>query len=198
MTSQLCARCGFRNLASDLQCYKCKGALNSTRGEVQNSAPDSVWRNHAVLIMTRQALLPDRCIKCNEPAGRKLKRRVSWHHPALYILILGGALFYVLLALIMRKTAIIEVGLCEDHSAVRRRDIVITWTLGLLSLGSFFVASQLEDLTFAGIGGLLILATAVYGAVRVNLVAPTKIDENFVWLKGFGSNYLADFPEWHG
>jgi hypothetical protein len=146
--------------------------------------------------MTRQALLPDRCIKCNEPAGRKLNRRVSWHHPALYILILGGALFYVLLALIMRKTAIIEVGLCEDHSAVRKRDIVITWILGLLSLGSFFVASQLEDLTFAGIGGLLLLATAVYATVRVNLVAATKIDENFVCLKGFGSNYLADFPEW--
>jgi hypothetical protein len=148
--------------------------------------------------MTRQALLPDRCIKCNEPARRKLKRRLSWHHPALYLLILVGALFYVLLAMILRKTAIIEIGLCEVHSAVRRRDIVITWTLGLLSVGSFFLASQLQDLTFAGIGCLLILATAVYGIMRVNVVTPTKIDENFLWLKGFNGNYLADFPEWHG
>jgi hypothetical protein len=97
----------------------------------------------------------------------------------------------------LRKTATVEVGLCEDHSAVRSRDIMITWALGFLSIGSFFLASQLEDLTFVGIGSLLILATAIYGIVRVRVVTPTKIDEQFVWLKGFNSNYLADFPEWH-
>lgn len=205
MTSHLCARCGFRNLSTDQQCYKCKAALNSTRSDfqahshfpTQNYERGSVWRKNTVLIMTRKALLPDRCIKCNEPAERKLKRKLSWHHPALYILIFGGALFYVLLAMVLRKTATIEVGLCEEHSAVRRCDIIITWILGLLSMGSFFLALQLEELTFVGIGSLLMLATAVYGIVRVKVVTPTKIDETFLWLKGFNSNYLADFPEWH-
>ena len=190
MTSHICARCGSQNMLTDWQCFNCKAPLNSTDS-------DSVWRKNSVLIMTRQALLPDRCIKCNEPAQRKLKRNLSWHHPALYLVIFGGALFYVLLALILRKTATIEVGLCENHSALRTRDIMITWALGLLSIGSFIMAAQLEDVTFAGTGVLLILSTAIYGIVRVRVVTPTKIDENLIWLKGFDRNYLADFPEWH-
>lgn len=146
--------------------------------------------------MNRQALLPDRCVKCNESTRRKLKRKLSWHHPALYLLIIVGALFYVLAAMILRKTATVEVGLCEDHSAVRRRDVLITWTLGLLTVGSFLLASQFRDLTFVGIGCLLLLATAFYGVLRVTIVTPTKIDDNLVWLKGVNPNYLATFPEW--
>jgi hypothetical protein len=161
-----------------------------------NTDSDSIWRKNSVLIMTRHALLPDRCIKCNEPADRKLKRNLSWHHPALYLVIFAGVLFYAILAMILRKTATVELGLCENHSALRKRDLLITWTLGLLSVGSFFLAIQFEDLTFAGIGGLLILATAVYGIVRVRVVTPTKIDENLIWLKGFNHDYLADLPEW--
>ena len=187
MTYQICTRCGFQNLSTDLHCYQCRMALNS----------DSVWRKKSVLIMTRHALLPNRCIKCNDPAERKLKRNLSWHHPALYLVVFAGALFYVVLAMVLRKSATIEVGLCENHSALRRRDIMITWTLGLLSVVSFFVASQLENLTFVEIGVLLILSTAIYGIVKVRVVSPTKIDEDLIWLKGFDHNYLADLPEWH-
>jgi hypothetical protein len=190
MTSHICARCGFQNMLTDRQCFNCKAAVNSTDG-------NSVWRKNSVLIMSQHALLPDRCIKCNEPAERKLKRNLSWHHPALYLLIFGGVLFYVLAAVILRKSATIEVGLCEDHSALRRRDIIITWAIGLLSVGSFFLAYQLEDPTFAGVGGLLILSTALYGILRVRVVTPAKIDESFLSLKGFDRSYLANFPEWH-
>ena len=189
MTVQICARCGLQNLATDLQCFKCKAVLYSTDG-------DSVWRKSSVLIMTRQALLPDRCIKCNQRAERKLKRNLSWHHPAFYLVVFAGPLFYVVLAMIMRKTATIEVGLCENHSAMRRRDIAFTWGLGLLSIGSFFFAIQFEDLTFAGIGRLLIVATILYGIMRLKVVTPTKIDERFIWLKGCKGDYLTAFPEW--
>jgi hypothetical protein len=187
MTYQICTGCGFQNLSTDLQCYKCRMALNS----------DSVWRKNSVLIMTRHALLSDRCMKCNDPAKRKLKRNLSWHHPALYLVIFGGVLFYVVLALVFRKSATVEVGLCENHSALRTRDIMITWAIALLSIGSFILAAQLENLTFAEIGGLLVLSAAVYGIVKVRVVAPTKIDDNLIWLKGFGRDYLNDLPEWH-
>lgn len=190
MTCQICARCGLQNLATDWQCFRCRAVLSATD-------EDSVWRKNSVLIMTRHALLPNGCIKCNEPVKRKLKRDLSWHHPALYLTVFVGPLVYVLLALILRKKATIEVGLCENHSALRTRNIMITWALGLLSVGSFFLASRLEDLTFAEIGVMLILSTAVYGIVKVRVVIPTKIDENLIWLKGFDRNYLANLPEWH-
>ena len=50
-----------------------------------------VWRDKATLIMSKDAQLPARCIKCNAPAtGARLKKKLSWHHPAIYLLILRG------------------------------------------------------------------------------------------------------------
>lgn len=37
-----------------------------------------VWRDGKLLVMHKKAVLPDRCVKCNQPAGgRRLKRSLS-------------------------------------------------------------------------------------------------------------------------
>ena len=159
---------------------------------------NTVWRNNSVLVMTKQALLPNRCIKCNAPADEQLKRKLTWHHPALYLLALASLLIYVVVAMVVRKTATVNIGLCEDHSSARRRNIAITWALGLASGAGFVVAIMLEDGTFAVLGIFLLLATAIYGIVTLRVVVPTKIDDYFVWLKGIDTNYLQQFPEWRG
>lgn len=159
---------------------------------------NTVWRNNSVLVMTKQALLPNRCIKCNAPADEQLKRKLTWHHPALYLLALASLLIYVVVAMVVRKTATVNVGLCEDHSSARRRNIAITWALGLASIAGFVVAAMLEDGTFALLGVFLLLATAIYGIATLRVVVPTKIDDYCVWLKGVDANYLQQFPEWRG
>jgi hypothetical protein len=159
---------------------------------------NTIWRNNSVLVMTKQALLPNRCIKCNAPADEKLKRKLTWHHPALYLLAIASLLIYVVVAMVVRKTATVNIGLCEDHSSARRRNIAITWALGLASVAGFVVAAMLEDGTFAVLGIFLLLATAIYGIVTLRVVVPTKIDDYFVWLKGIDTNYLQQFPEWRG
>jgi len=158
----------------------------------------TVWHSKSLLVMTKQALLPDRCVKCNASTPNRLKRSLRWHHPALYILIAGGALFYVILALVLSKHATIHVGLCEAHSAARKRDIVITALLVLLSFASFYFAVTMEDLNLVLVGVALLLAGTIYGAIRVKVVAPKKIDDHFVWLTGVDANYLRQFPEWGG
>ena len=41
----------------------------------------------------RMARLPDRCVVSNQPAeGFTLKRKLTWRHPALYLLVLPGLL----------------------------------------------------------------------------------------------------------
>ena len=146
--------------------------------------------------MTKEALLPNRCIKCNAPADEQLKRKLTWHHPALYLLALVSILIYVIVAVIVRKTATVNVGLCEQHSSARRRNILITWVLGLASIAAFVAAIYLEDFTLALLGIFLLLVTAIYGIVMARVVTPTKIDNYFVWLKGIDGNYLQQFPEW--
>ena len=159
---------------------------------------NTVWRDKSVLVMTKEALLPNRCVKCNAPAEEKLKRNLTWHHPALYLLAIASLLIYAVVAMVVRKTATVNVGLCEDHSSTRRRNMAITWALGLASIAGFVVAGLLGDGTFAVLGIVLLLATAIYGTVTLRVVVPTKIDNYCVWLKGIDANYLQQFPEWRG
>jgi hypothetical protein len=156
----------------------------------------TIWRSKSVLVMMKQAPLPDRCVKCNAPTQHKLKRNLRWHHPALYILVFGGLLFYFLLALVLSKRATIDVGLCETHAATRKRDIVITWMLVLLSFGSFYLAATTEEMSLLFVGLTLLLGALIYGIVKARVVAPQKIDDHYVWLTGLNANYLEQFPEW--
>src|SRR5438270_17415 len=83
-----------------------------------------LWRQGNVLVMHKLAPLPDRCVKSNQPAnGRTLKRSLRWHHPAIYLALLAHFLIYVVLALVLSKSAIIRIGLSEEWIARRRRTI---------------------------------------------------------------------------
>lgn len=158
----------------------------------------TTWRDKSILIMTKEAFLPNRCIKCNEPTGERLKRKLSWHHPAIYLTILASILVYVVIAMVLRKSATINIGFCEDHLAQRHRHLMVTWALGIAGVLSFPLGAALEDVNTIVIGILLLGATAIYGIVTLRVVVPTKIDDHFVWLKGVSAEYLQEFPQWHG
>ena len=88
--------------------------------------------------------MPDRCVKCKAPAtGFRLKRQLHWHHPAIYILVLVSILIYVIVVLIVRKKAVLHVGLCETHRTQRKWTIAGCWLAALLGVVALV----------AGIGG---------------------------------------------
>lgn len=158
----------------------------------------TIWRDKSVLVMTKEALLPNRCVKCNEPTGERLKRKLTWHHPLIYLTILISILVYAVIAMVLRKTATDNLGFCEEHLNARRRNLAITWFVGIVAVLCFPLAAMFEDGRMVAIGGLLLLATAIYGIVTLRVVIPTKIDEHFVWLKGINPDYLQEFPQWQG
>jgi hypothetical protein len=146
--------------------------------------------------MAKQALLPDRCVKCNAPANHTLTRNFRWHHPAIYLLIFSGFLLYLILALVLTKRATITVGLCETHAAARKREIFTAWMLVLLSFVSFFLAAALDETSSSFVGLLLFVGGIIYGVVKARVVVAQKIDDHYVWLKGLNADYLEQFPEW--
>jgi hypothetical protein len=158
-----------------------------------------VWRSKSTLVMSKGAALPDRCVKCNEPAhGIRLKRKLTWHHPAIYLLILVAVLIYLIVSLILRKRATVEFGLCERHLAIRRRNMLITWVLFLLGVAGFVVAVVAENGIYVLVGAILLLGALIYGLVVVRVVSPSRIDDKFVWLRGVNKNYLSQLPQWPG
>lgn len=159
---------------------------------------ETIWRDKANLVMTKHAFLPSRCVKCNEPTGERLIRKLAWHHPAIYLTLFISLLVYAIIAMVVRKSATVELGFCEEHAAKRNKHLMITWALGIAGVLSFPFGAALEDVNTIAIGFLLLGATAIYGIVTLRVVIPTKIDDHFVWIKGVSAEYLQQFPMWRG
>jgi hypothetical protein len=163
---------------------------------------EGLWRDGNLLVMSKQASLPDRCVRCNAPAGGfRLRRNLTWHHPAYYIILLFNLLIYVIVALCVRKTAKIDIGLCPDHRSKRIRAIVIGWlgALGGIALFSVGAANSgpaaSPDLAWLILVGLVVFLVGLFwGVFGSQTVVPVKIDDRLVWLKKVGSEYLAELP----
>ena len=107
-------------------------------------------------------------------------------------------MLYLILALVISKKATINVGLCETHAASRKRNILITWILVLLSFASFYLAVATDEMSLLFVGLALFFGSVIFGIVKARVVAPQKIDDHYVWLTGANENYLDLFPEWTG
>lgn len=180
-------------------CARCKPTRLQMLEEGQVTMPGGLWRKGKMLVMAREAQLPDRCVHCNTTADlRRVKRSLYWHHPAVYVTLLVGLLVYVILALVLRKTAKIEVSICRAHAARRRWRIAISWILLLAVPASIglLVANRIENALWIVPPLLLIAAIAVSMLSRI--VYARKIDEKNVWVGGICPAYIADLPEWSG
>jgi hypothetical protein len=198
---QSCSQCS-RNLPEQEMiqygglwiCAACKPAFFQRLKE--EGRVSAIWRDGKFLVAARDTVLPDRCVKCNRPArGLRMTKKLYWHPPAYYLLVCAGLLLYAIVALIVRKTATLHLGICEEHRNKRRRSIAIAWSLVALAVVLFVVSASTNEGTFAGISVLLILGAIIFGIVTTQLVAPVKIDhQGVVWLKGVPPAYLEGLP----
>ena len=185
-TTVYCGACGYwlRGLPPEGRCPECGSRYDKFGG---------VWRSGKILVMAKSALLPRRCVKCNAPVEELvLKRRLSWHPRMLYVLAFLNVLIYVLVALIVLKTAVIRVGLCRRHQRRRWYWLGVSWfgvlgCIGLLLWG----AGQTAGVHML-VALLLLPVFLVPLATVVPTVAAVRINEHFVWLKGVHPAYLAE------
>jgi hypothetical protein len=187
-------------IAGATVCAACKPARLQMLHEGVAPAAAGVWRRGNSLVMTRGAHLPDRCIRCNTASNlRRIKRTLHWHHPAIYLTILAGLLVYVIVALVVRKRAEVEVSICPADLTSRRVKIALAWLFWLSFFGSFMVLASLQapDWMWAVVPPVLLIIGLIF-TIMSRLVKPAKIDEKQVWLRGICAPYLAALPEWPG
>lgn len=212
-----CLSCGARTADDRRRCLQCGELLPPSSPGIQAdpAAQDElfdaddlldvprglggVWRDGRLLVLRKTAQLPARCVKSNVETDRTLKRALYWHHPAIFLVIFAGLLIYVIVALIVRHSATVHIGLSPEWFARRRRAIAAGWTLSLAGFGLVFAAAATESRDYAPwmvIGGLIlgILIGPIFGIVRSRMVAPTRITDHHVWLKGVHPDYLAELP----
>ncbi|MGH9761822.1 MAG: hypothetical protein ACREDR_31615 [Blastocatellia bacterium] len=154
-----------------------------------------VWRQGKTLVFHQRAELPDRCIKCNEPArGCRLKKRLAWHHPAWVLLVLVGIVIYLIVAAVLRKRATVNLGFCTRHLRQRQAWMAAGWLLLVGGLAVLYLALILQSgpTAFAGLGLLLVSITA--SVITRKFIGLKKIENQRVWLKNVDERFLAQFP----
>lgn len=114
---------------------------------------------------TRRDELPDVCMRCGAPADTHRTRTFSWHPQWVHLLLLGGVLPFLIVALILTKRMRVEVPFCAAHKNhwLVRNAVVWTVFVGLIGLG--VGAAVLMDQNGPGgndpVGGYLCGATVV-------------------------------------
>ncbi len=207
-----CTECGGSFPAAEIVrigasavCGACKPIYiqKLSQGELTGSAT-GLWRFRKELIISRDASLPDRCVKCNAPSeGPKLKRNLYWHHPAVYLAIFLNIIIYAIIAMAVRKRQTVYVGLCQRHRSRRIACIVGGWSTFLLAAGMSVVTgvfySNADWAPFVYIGSaVLLLGALVAGLVGARTIYPTKIEPQWSRVRGVCKEYLAELPEWTG
>jgi hypothetical protein len=181
-------------------CAQCKPTFLQRMAEnAPTPSTESLWRSGKRVVARTETFFPDRCVKCNEPAGGfRLKRTLYWAHPALWLVFIVSRLIWLIVYLIVRKKAVVHIGLCELHRANRKLWIAIAWSSVALGIIMIVVAAIFGYGWWAGAGVLILLFGGITGALMARMVAPTKVDKQFVWLTGVNRDFVANLPEWRG
>ena len=174
-----------------------KASLGSASGAANVSSEVSVWRDGKIVVALRDASLPPRCVKCNEPADQPTKERtVYWVHPACYLLFFAGVLILLIVYLIIRKKADVNPGLCEAHKKKRVIGLTTGWLGFFFGIVIMMIGVSADRSGLALFGVLIMISAIVMGMVWGRLVWVKKISEDEVRLGGCSSEYLDDLPDY--
>jgi hypothetical protein len=183
-------------------CPQCKPSVveKISRGEPVGT----LWRHGNKLVALVNTPLLDRCVKCNASSeGYRLRRKLLWHHPAIYLLIFTpfvGILGYAIVAMIVRKRSKTHVGLCPAHRSKRINWLLGSWIAFFAAIAGLIVSGVNVDSKVAPAGmiasGVVVLASIITLVVVSRTVLPTRITRTHVFLKGVHPDYLDSLPVW--
>lgn len=210
-----CAECGAPHadlvtLGNSLVCPACRPrALEKLREGVpigrslSGSGFGGPWRDGKILVVGKGAPLPELCFKCGGTPTKHLNRKLTWHHPAIYLTILVNLIVYVIVALIVRKTEKVRIPVCAACNGRRLRNNVIGTLVFLLSvvLLGYGVSSSGTGSDYSTaflLSGTLLILFSLLLAFSFQFATARKINDRFVWINKAGKNLLDTLPQWPG
>lgn len=199
-----CEECGqvfpasqILELRGHAVCAGCKPVVlqKMAEGVAATGGGDGVWRSGKKVVFRSGAPMPPVCVKCGAPATTRMPRTLYWHQPWVYVLIVISVLVYIIVAVIVRKSARVEVPLCQEHRSRRTKGVLATWLLFFLMIGLIITAAAQENALF-GVGAFAAMVAAIVVGVRSRILTPTFIDERVAHAKGCCEAFLQRLPEY--
>ena len=158
-----------------------------------------ILRHGKEVVVHRNASMPDRCVKCNQPlaahdSGGFARQKYRWHNPLVYIALISP-LIYVILSLVLSHRMTVDIPLCYAHLEDRKKTGSHLLGAGIVSvIAVFFFAS----VGYGGFAFLLFLAAIIglplaYEYTYKPLQA-SKMENDYIYLKGASEEYIRNLP----
>lgn len=156
------------------------------------------WQSGDAVVTLHGGKLPMRCVRCNGAViGKPIERAFYWHREWLYVLLVIPVI-YLIVYLFVRTRSTVSVPICNNCRQRRRMFIAVSWFLVAIGTALIFVAGFV-DADLMGTLGLMFLCAAMFlGLSKGMLVSTTRVNAQYIWMRGFGKEYresLPDFPD---
>jgi hypothetical protein len=162
-----------------------------------------IYRDGNQLVFEKGALLPDVCLKTNDPGVIRRTQTLYWVPSWVLIGILFGILPYVILSMFFMQSALVTLPFAPRRVLWQRNHLSISV---LLIGGGFatmlFFPGRLLPLSMrgyeVGTGLVMVLIGCEWAAYLVPLVYTARISARHVWLQGIHPAYLDRWPPFPG
>ena len=162
------------------------------RADVAEIKASNCTRDGKFVIVMTGSDLPQRCIVCNAAARLPIKtKKIYWHSQWLYLLILINVLLYVVVGVLARKSFPVSAGLCEVHTTMRRRRILLWLATGIGAAVVGGILMTYDQGSAAAVLLLVGLVAIVGSALASRKVHARRITKEYARLAGCKEPFLA-------
>jgi hypothetical protein len=168
---------------------------------VEEAVNQQIYRSGNFLVMHKKAQLPNRCVKSNQPTTQGLQRELSWHPPAIYLL-LPLLPVYAILMPFVRRSATVRIPLSAGHKFRRMKWMLVSWLIPAVGVsfmwfaGSSGLGSDYDlPVVFLALSPILALIAGVIGIYGCRVVYAAKIEGDFVKIGGVCEQFLEGLQE---
>jgi len=201
---------GCQLAANEINPYESYSAEPAQVSERTSEILDgNIWADGKMIVMRREARLPPICIKTGQSLSddQVETRRLTWYPSWVTLLFLAGGIPGLFAVWATHQSAEVGIGISDEVKRKRKRMIRMAWCVGiagvaLMVLPWFFERFLPDEIAFYDLcvfGGFLMIGLAMFfGGVNSRILRPSKIDKQFIWLKGAHPELLAELPPWAG
>lgn len=158
-----------------------------------------------VVVPIRDARLPMRCVKTNQPVteAEMIRKKLYWCSPYVMLTILLSLIVVLILYLVLRKSMMLDIPLSAEGKRIIRKNVMIGCGITLGGLALCIVPLTLSGPAGAAtglsvaVGIITFLVGLIYISRKSAAIRVLKMKNDEAWLTGACPEFIASLPSYN-